>query len=209
MMSAAIVVNYSAYAAARAAIVWVPTDYPGGDSGFSPEAENTVNDSGSFKRSRIHMAAAIGCLPVAGTSGVDPDPSGGGLSTGIKTYYADYGETPPNWTGQHVSLKAAYAYQYTSARLRPSKQGSNVYQWFEDLTVDVTHQYYLAVPFADAIFTDGGNAKAVEYYKGSWKQVDPAKAGRTTTISASCTLNNEGVSDVIPVFVDPYAPTVP
>lgn len=180
MMTAAIVVNYAAYAAARTAIVWVPEDLYGGDQ-FVAERENEVADSASSrKRYEIRKAAVVACLPVAGRSPSGDSPASRALADGIAEYHSRHSQPVPRWVESYVAQKMAYAWQYTTATLFAG-QNPGVYGPAEDLTVEVRHEYLLPVPFADRLFG--------ENYVGG--------LGYTSTVTAQYTLNNEGESPTI------------
>lgn len=181
MMTGTLVINYAAYAAARTAIVTVPKDL-GGDGNYYAEPVNQVVDPDhSAKIAQIRLAAVVACLPAAGRSN-QADPSNGAVRDGIRSYLSASGATVPGWVDNYVSKKLAWADAHTTVRLHAGQTASNVYQHDEDLTVTVQHDYNLTIPFANRLF--GRNH-------------DTATDLWWTTVTASCTLNNEGVNDSI------------
>jgi prepilin-type processing-associated H-X9-DG protein len=179
LMGGSVVVNYAAAAAARAAIVWIPRDLSA--STPSEPVDTVVDGDQSAKRNMIQLAAAVALLPVAGISPADADPTNGVFAPGVKQYFSNQNVAPPGWTVNFLTGKLNYAWAHTTVTLRPGQTAADVYQPNEDLTVLVQHALVLPVPYANMLFQDGS----------------VANVGYTSSVSASCTLNNEGVDSRI------------
>ncbi len=180
MMTATMMVSYSAYAAARTAVVWVPKDLSYNvPQGFASEPENVVvAPPDSFKMARVREAAALALLPVAGRMNGDA-PNADQVIQGIHDYYSAYSEPSPNWVNQLGWQKFAYAWHRTDVQLGNwGNPNGKQYGPAEDVEVWVTHDYQLGVPFAQAILADD-------------------RTNYTSKLKAVCTLSNEGESDTI------------
>ncbi len=185
MMSATVVVNYAAFAAARTAIVWVPRDLAADvPSGFDPEGPNAVIASGaSFKAHNIRLAAVIACAPISGRlASASPGVDAVVVRDGIDRYFRQMGAVPPNWVRTMVADKLAYSWAHTQVQLDPMTSNPMVYDPNDELTAWVVHDYALLdVPLVGRLF-------------GRWSSEDRAYTSRVT---ANCTMLNEGVSDEI------------
>lgn len=134
MVNARIVVSYAAYTAARSAIVH-------SDGGLEAAKE------------RAEAAAAIGCLPISPplTAGLSfPNPP-------LALLMIHGGETPDlpgseflrRW--QRAGGKHLYSQLATEVELTGATGGDEV-EARAPLTATVTHQFHLAVPYADGVF---------------------------------------------------------
>lgn len=197
MMSATILVNYAAFAAARTAIVWVPKDLSGDvPIKYDPEPENFVAiGTNSRKLVMIRAAAANALLPLAGrqkTASTEDAQAAAEVTDGIREYFQAFGGTPaPNWVSMLAQEKFIYALRNTEVELleyvtnerrmrsvSDAHPGGKLYGETEDVVVKVTHKYELGVPFAAALFATD-------------------KTNYTSPLVGSCTLPNEGASDTI------------
>jgi hypothetical protein len=93
VMIATVVVHYAAFAAARAAIVWIPAETnvfdeganrissyaPDADAGIEGDGPSYTVDPSGAKFQKIRLAAALACMPIAPSRhvGVDLPASGG------------------------------------------------------------------------------------------------------------------------------------
>ena len=184
MMTATVIVNYSAYAAARTAIVWVPKDLAAVSSqAFPAESRNVVADPSQAARSQkitlIQAAASNAVLPICGREYGGSSGAGQAVADGVRQVYAQAGENPPNWVNSMVDAKFTYGWNHTTVELDGWPGSDTPYADDADLTVFVTHEYALGVPYAAALF-------------GTWNG-----SNYVSTMHARCTLTNEGVSDVI------------
>jgi len=189
LVSQNVVLHYSAYAAARAAVVWVPEKLS------YEEPRNVVTDpSYSEKVRHIRMAAVMVLTGVsANKPGVGGSGGAGDSSLHQAAYerlYSLYAEPIPGWINRMYPHKYQYAQKFTEVDLVPPRVAP-AYGAHEDLTVTVRHTLYLGVPYARRIFSwdeDGRDLGNGEY---------------GTAAEATCTLTNHGVEDEIDVEVFP------
>ncbi|MDD4892223.1 MAG: hypothetical protein PHU85_20060, partial [Phycisphaerae bacterium] len=156
---------------------------------FAEPANNVVDADHSQKISMIKSAAVVACLPAAGRSS-GQDPTNGALQAGVKAYFQASGATAPAWVDNYLTGKIAYSAAHTAVQLHAGKNSPTAYDVAEDLTVTVWHDYNLTIPLANKLFG---------------QTYDKASDTWWTRVQASCTLNNEGVNDVIQedTFVKP------
>ena len=195
LMAGNMYVHYAAYQAARRAIVEIPQDYT--TSGDYPANEYS-NSRGSLKHDRIHRAAYLALLPVAGRS-----PSGGGAGAAgnvvdaLSSHYSTYGATAPNWIDRMLARKVQYAADHTEIEVLETNVHPDDDVTFDPLpeqpyrfglrdvvTVRLKHELNLGVPFASRFFADG------EHGDGG--------TGRYTVVVADASLTNEGVPLPLP-----------
>lgn len=177
-------VNYSAYCAARCAIVTVPLDLS--DS----EPHNVVAFGGSSgKIERIRQATVWAVMPVSCSAPEIVPEDAGDLQQGLDDLFGVYGLETPSWVGRQLRHKLGYADRHTSIDLEPPANG-DVYGDNEDLTVTAVHTFYLAVPYASWLFAimDSKNAVDLGF-------VGADEYG--LVIRATSVLTNEGVADFI------------
>lgn len=193
MMVGNYMVHYSAYAAARVAIVQVPIDQP------DDRANRYTQSTGRTKHDLILEAAAIALAPVGGES-ESSSGLGDQLSGGLADYFDDR-STPP-WADGLLPRRMAYAMNNTQIELGypvvypddvveliPLEAGeSRDYGTRAPITVFVEHKLNLGVPYANRIFATDRN-------DGS---------GYHRVVKTNCTLTNEGIRDELPP-----RPTVP
>ncbi len=174
-------VTYAGFCAARSAIVQIPQNY-------TDEKTNYLNTSGdSQKMSHILDAACWAVMPVcdgsyAGSTADDR------LTQGFETLYSENGQTAPKWVSSYLAAKLAYAKSHTTVTVAVPEE-DDYYSEHEDIKVDVTHDLYLSVPYADVLLATLDSDHAVELS-------DDKRAIRVTT---TCTLTNQGTSMEIPV----------
>lgn len=194
LMGARLVVNHSAFVAARSAVVVIPMNRLD-----SLEPYNTVQAyADSYKTQRIRQAAALAVLPVAGKM---DERAGDNINTqplvdGLSNYYQAYGRQVPFWVERYMPDRLRYAAANTSVTLmRTSVRDSalellpvidsHTYGPRDPITVQVTHRMNLAVPYVGMLFADGRHS-------GS------EGGGLYTNITSQCTLTNEGVVNALP-----------
>lgn len=151
MINAKLVVNYAAFTATRSAIVGVPAS-------TARETENFVFGSSSGERHGgkldvIQNAAAFACIPISPRLSQLISSAGASASGFISSAFTDDGVFPQADGIDLVRIvdKAAYAQQFTEVRLIGGS-GSKQFGEDEPITVEVTHDYHLNVPFAGALF---------------------------------------------------------
>ncbi|MBI1373302.1 MAG: hypothetical protein GC159_11280 [Phycisphaera sp.] len=200
LMAGNIFVHYSAFAAARAAIVQVPTEYPD-----SP-ANEYDNTPGSTKRDAIWRAAVFALVPASGdVGGGNPngDISTSGFVSGLNEFYSAYGQPAPPWITAKMENRLAYAAEFTDIALfRPvAEEGSEVtfepmdggkFDPKDPIRVVVYHRLNLPVPYVNQIFADGTHVDGRSRYMN---------------VAAHATLTNEGVLDKMPP--EPDVPRLP
>lgn len=172
-------VNFAAFRAARAAIVYAGID-------AQPETATHTLVLGPEAMRRMTNAAVFTCAGISGTS------TGGGSGAGISVAQADVWRQfigrPLGWMGGRIARRFDYAAAHTRVRAitmpRPdpdlsiwNAQHADFYRYREPITVEVTHDFELAVPYAKAVL--GGIAGGAGDY-------------RYTELRAGYTLVNEG-----------------
>jgi hypothetical protein len=129
------------------------------------------------------VAAVIACVPISGNlPGGQQAIDVATVRDGIARYYQGLGASVPNWVGAMVGGKLGYSWAHTRIVLEDWKSTPRLYDVNEDITVRVYHDYaLLEMPGIGRLF-------------GAWSAQDGAYL---STVSAACTMLNEGVSDVI------------
>jgi hypothetical protein len=175
VMGGNLCVHYSAYCAARSAIVIVPRPLAGEDANqVSPAA-----DMG--KMYRIKRAAVWALLPVSSDYSSATAGDAAVIQSGLRDFFNSYGYEAPGWAGVRMSRRLGYAEAHTQVELDPPQNG-DTYAEHEDLQVKVTHDLYLSVPYGAALYSlvDG---------------VSIGNGERATRVIAYSRLPNEGVQD--------------
>ncbi len=192
LMGGNLVVHYSAYAATRTAMVQIPADYTA-----SGEPRNVFQDGqGNGKHDRIHKAAVIALLPVAGRLG-GSDPAADAFVQALSSFYASYGQSTPAWvTNGLIADRYRYANANTTIQVLTAEatngnaniqtiSGSYEFGPKDALGVRVKHDLNLSIPYVRGLFADKTN-----------QTVDGS--GMATTITAQYLLNNEGIDRDMP-----------
>lgn len=200
-------VQYSAFAAARTAIVQIPT--------VSSEPMNELMPSeGSDKFDAIRSAAVLGVLPVSGRESGSSVASSA-LVSGIGQVFAAQGRSEPNWVSQMLGERLNYAVNHTEVSLERVSSGENAesvrfepvesYTFFspkEAIAVIVRHEFALTVPLASRVFSAVGESGT---YSPAGRTGDsPGPPGQWTLIESRAILTNEGIDRRLP-----QAPPVP
>lgn len=190
-------VNYSAFAATRAAIVWVPHDEI---SLFEPRNE-IIPTRGHEKFDRIHAAAVFALVPVSGRLDGSDFPAND-FRDGIDALFTGAGRSSPNWVDTMAAQRLHYAAENTQVTLLEADiQGNRV--TFDEvlgsgrfevgprdpITIRVEHRLNLAVPYVRGIFADGEHTTA-------------DGEGAYTDVTAQYTLTNEGIDTDLPPLPD-------
>lgn len=184
IVQAKFVINYAAFCAARSAIVTIPARV--GSRRFTENRnEIQLNNSESPKMKIIQRSAALPCV------GISPRQSPGLIAhTGTLGDFAAAAHLLPlslfvpythaNYIAQ-MGLRAPYAYDRKNTKIEITP---NTRQFTDhaEITVKVTHRYYLVVPFADRLLGQS-------YIGGSWFGFNSAKY---LEINEQYTLLNEG-----------------
>lgn len=192
-----IFVQYAAYAATRSAIVQIPTT-----DRVAGEQRNTIFISDqSPKFMAIRRAAVFAMMPVSGTANA----SGTSMQTnnfvqGLKAFYQNYSAHTPNWISHLAARRLRYADLHTHIQvMRTHVMGGDVtftaiapdhrytFAPRDPITVRVTNDFNLTVPYVRVIFADG-------------RLPGSAGGGAYTRIRSQCTLTNEGVNPDLPAL---------
>jgi hypothetical protein len=154
MLHARTIVDYAAFAAARSAAVWVPTD-----SNVRYGVEFAGDGEGA--EVRIQHAAAVACLPISVNLGPGP-------GVPMPAAPAGYGSDPDGPMAEADLVlssgnRAAYATAATNVVLERVELGRSAVEPFPLVRATVSHDLFLMVPIADAIF---GRADAPAGFAG-------------------------------------------
>jgi len=190
LMGGHLCVNYAAYCAARSAIVSVPKH-------LANEPRNEVlNDAENSRKMLIIKTAAVwAVLPISSSNTAIEPADSTILQNGLNDLQGSYNLSIPAWIDERLGRRLRYAEDYTDVELSrvgltlPAAlglEGKRLFGEHEDIKVTVSHTFYLAVPYAAAIFgaIDG-------------RRLDIGGGEYGTVMQASCVLTNEGVDDVI------------
>ena len=218
VMAGNIMIHHAAFAATRSAVVQIPRDLSEYD-----EPSNQIYDNASSGKRQIIRRAAVWAL--VGVSGRWPNGSTpvDGFTAGLAQVYTDTGRTAPAWINAQAGARLRYADAHTSVRMLVAQsdspgspivvrtvservdqligQGRLDPEWPTDLlpvgprdpvTVEVEHKLVLSIPVACWFF-------ATARHTGT----GPGGLGDNShsyysTVTAQCTLPNEGLSVVVP-----------
>ena len=200
-------VQYSAFAAARSAIVHIPAE--------SSEPRNQIYlAAGSEKYDTITRAAAMALLPVSGRESSSSYASDD-LVSAMRNFYQQRGQQPPAWVDSMLAERFNYAMNHTEIRLERVISGESASDVaFESLdgqvelspkeavSVRVRHEFALTVPLASDIFAAIGDSGT--YSPATRSGQSPGPPGQWTMIETRALLTNEGI---IPDLPDP--PSIP
>lgn len=154
LINARLMVSYSAYTAARAAIVW-------------------LHEGDEIAYEKAAAAARISCTPIS--PGNISILRLGGFAAGLRIAplmaHTDWGDNLRRIP--RAGSKFLYSQLATDVSISPSSPGPR-----EPVTVSVTHQFHLNVPYAAGIFADLSGASLIGI--------------PTVSITDSYTLLNEG-----------------
>lgn len=195
LMGGLVNLHYSAYCAARAGVVAVPLQ-------TNSEAQNQMGDfqadawvpNSDEKIQRVFTAAVWALIPYScGSKDVAEAPDGAALEGQLSQVFGDYGAAVPSWVNDYLGRKLAYARDHTRVRVQvPQPVGSEAFRPGEDIHVTVTHDLFLGVPYANAIFSaiNGGKSLGAGNY--------------AVEIAVESRLSNEGVQDFIDIEEFPH-----
>lgn len=194
-MSGNIFTHYASYAATRTAIVTIPVQ-------TRDESRNTVDVESGNKIEGIRASAAFALLPVAGRLPGPATAATDQLVSGLRNFYAAYGQNAPAWVDRLAADRLRYAMDPDNTRvvlmriddtnadnvvLNDLLYGMHMWGPREPVAVRVEHRFYLSVPYVWPLFAE------------SWDN-------RYSLISAHCVLVNQGVDTELPLVprVPPY-----
>ena len=191
LMAGNLCIHYAAFCAARAAATSVPLDYSPNEA---PNVVDLGNPDGSAKLRRMKMSAVYATMPVSCGAETLPDVDIV-LKQSLRDYFTRINQSTPHWVESMIGRKWGYAEAHTTIDLAPPIDAVRpVYGPSEDLSVRVTHEFYLAVPYARRIFSMGNDGLTVNVGGGT---------DFATRIRAFCRLPNEGVQDFVDVETFP------
>jgi hypothetical protein len=177
-------VQYSAYCAARTAIVAIPDDL----SRFGGEVQNYVDplQDNSVKHGRILRSAVWAVMPISCSAKEQAPASKPELLDGLDEFFTAYGKSTPPWVRANLERKWKYAMDHTFVELSTPVSG-DLYGEAEDVRVSVRHTFYLSVPIASKIFYELDDGVELKIGIGEYGLY----------MRATCTLTNEGVQDYV------------
>lgn len=155
MYQARNVVTYAAFAAARAAIVWIPAE-------SETEGKHEINVGGGEKWGKIQQAAAMACVPISPRAGLVLEglPFVGDIIAdafgAFSSFMASFG-LAGEYTDAALQRYAYSSYATDVTLYKATAAGfetqSGASQWAypdgADVGVLVTHRYYLPIPLVN------------------------------------------------------------
>lgn len=195
MMGGLVNLHYAAFCAARAGVVALPLQ-------TDSEAQNQMNaiDASGWaansneKIQRIYTAAVWALIPYScGSNDIAPASDGADLEADLSRIFGEYGADVPSWVNNTLGRKLAYARDHTRVRVEPPQPvGTEAFRPGEDIHVTVTHDLYLAVPYANAVFSAVSGGKSL------------GGGNYAVEIAVESRLSNEGVQDFIDIEEFPH-----
>jgi len=180
LMTGIVVVHYSAHCAARTAVVVVPL------------APRNVLPEDGVKHARIRDAALWAVTPISCGSRLYPVADCDTVRRGVMAHWVSHNRSRPGWLDLYGSLphRARYAADHTTVTVRPPAVGA-MYGAHEDLVVDVSHVFYLGVPYAgrllSSLFGDDG------------RTLSAPSGGYGVVLHATSRLPNQGAQDFVDI----------
>ncbi len=160
MYQAKNVVTYASFAAARAAIVWIPAEAEG-------EGKHTINIDGGDKIDKIHQAAAMACVPIAPRASVVMDgiPFIGdvisqifGAMSSVLGAFGPAGQYIDNGLQRYAmsTFQTEVILYKATADSMEEQSGTASWDWptDADVGVEVRHRYYLPIPVVNRFIGD-------------------------------------------------------
>ncbi len=206
-------VQYSAFAAARAAIVTIPADLE------QPPNEMSMR---GMKASNIVGSAIVALMPISGRENSVTNPQVEideqvftDLEQAFSEMYSALGQPQPNWVDELLAQRLYYALNHTEVELAQvypgSGSGTVLFEGMDGYTtfgpkdaiaVTVHHEFALSVPLASRVFTAVGESGS--YTPAGRDSDSPGPPGQWTKISSRAILTNEGIDRRLP-----EAPEIP
>jgi hypothetical protein len=147
------VVTYAAFAATRAAIVWIPVEAGG-------EGKHVINVDGGDKYDKVHQAAAMACVPISPRASVvlDSLPFIGDLIGSAFDVFSDIfsslglaGEMVDNGVQRYAFSAFATNLTFYQGDENGLEELSGEVTFAYPVGVRVMHRYYLPIPLANRI----------------------------------------------------------
>jgi hypothetical protein len=182
LMAGYLCVHYSAFCAARAAIVQVPAYVAS-----SNEDRNYINPGSSTKVGRIKASAVWALIPIScGSDDYPVTANCSDLQSGLTSYFQSFNQGVPNWINTQLPRRLSYAQDKTTMTISPPASGG-LYGEHEDIVVHVEHTFYLSIPYMAKLFKSFGHGVDLDFGGGNYGLPIPAE----------CRLPNEGVQDYV------------
>lgn len=196
-------VQYSAFAAARSAIVQIPT--------VSTEESNYILPvRGSDKFDAIETAAMLAVVPVCGREdGSRSQVVINEIVAGMHDLYQAQGKEAPNWVDMLLAQRINYAMNHTEVVLEKvvpmadnesvrfeTVSGMTRFSDKEAIAARVRHEFALTVPLASKVFALTGSSG--NYTPVTSNSDNPQPPGYWTLIEARAILTNEGINRNLP-----------
>lgn len=197
-------VQYASFAAARSAIVQIPS--------VSTEPSNELMPSiGSEKFEAITSSAILAVMPVSGRE------SGGSilnseLVTGVGEVFAAQNRAEPAWVDNILGERLNYATNHTEVTIERVISGEGSVVTFEEvggyaifspkeaIAARVRHEFALSIPLASRVFAAIGESGT---YSPAGRDGDsPGPPGQWTAIESRAILTNEGIDRRLPPAPD-------
>ena len=195
-------VQYSAFAAARSAIVYIPAASP------DEQRNEIIPQRGSAKFDAIESAAMIAVTPVSGRESGSVL-AGTDLVNGVSEIYSAQGKSVPPWVDGMLAERLNYAMNHTRVELEKVTPGESVeavifdqvsglttFSPKEAIGVRVQHEFALTIPVASKIFAISGRSGT--YQPATLDGDAPAAPGQWTLIESRAVLTNEGIDNRLP-----------
>ena len=189
VMAGRFFVHYSAFAATRSAITYIPSD-------AGAMRNRLVAQRGTAKFDAIRHSAVLAVMPVSGelseSSGLNTD----ALVEGLGEHFQSYGQDVPHWVENKAAARLRYADENTEVTVMYTSVGNDDVSFEpirgaytfgpkDPITVRVQHKLNLSVPYARALFSDGQHTTA-------------DGEGAFANVPAQVTLTNEGLDPSLP-----------
>ena len=201
-------VQYAAFAAARTAIVHIPTN-----ADLPP---NEIDVSGE-KTGQIIGSAMIALMPISGrenTADTQILEIGPQVVQAYSEMYSELGKSEPGWVNNLLTERLYYAINHTEVgigKMTPAGEetirfesisGPTTFSPKEAIAIRVRHEFALSIPLASRVFSAVSDSGT--YSPASRDSENPGPPGQWTAIQAVAILTNEGIDRRLP-----QAPEVP
>ena len=201
LMAGNLCVHYSAFCAARSAIVTIPATYANEPANSIDLTVSPPFDMANPpKMGRIRNAAVYAVMPMSCGNAEQPDQPIPLQDTVAAMFQAD-GQADPYWLRAQVGRKWFYADNHTKVELVVGDVKAPMQNWVahsstygrdEEVVVRVSHVFYLSIPGVRRLFALGSDGVNLNLPGSSGPEYG-------TIIRATCRLSNEGVQDYVDV----------
>jgi len=183
--------HYSAYCAARAAIVAIPLHTDEEKPSHLAAYDSGPGRNDSWKMQRVYAAAVWALIPYScGSNDVPPAPDAADLEGDLARLFGQYQRKEPKWAHDYLGRKLQYAREHTQVYVDPPRpEETEMYAANADIHVTVEHDLYLAVPYANRVFAAVGGGRKLEFASGEY----------ALEMRVESHLTSEGVQDFIDI----------